>query len=100
MVYEKLSVPLNIHMKFEMIGYWARKISAKIIEFCFIMCKCLLYRDSLGIYTSPYIACKETKWQRMLYSWLLLSKEVSNVTWVRKGVKPKTVGLVDSSLEK
>ncbi len=90
MVYSELGAyPLDIYIKCKMIGYWARMISGKETKLCFVMLRCLLHLDRLGIYTSLWSACIKNICDECEMSWLWLSQSVPNVIWVKK----KTVEL-------
>ena len=47
----------------------------------------LLHLDRSGIYTSPWIACIRNICNECGMSWLWLSQQVPNVTWVKKAVQ-------------
>ena len=83
MVYGELGVfPFIIHIKCKMIRYWARMISGKDTKLCFIVYQCLLHLDMSGIYTSPWIACIKNICNECGMSWLWLTQDVPNVTWI------------------
>lgn len=80
MIYGELGVyTLNIYIKRKMIGYWARMISGKETKLCFVMYRCLLHLDRLGIYTLPWLACIKNICDECEMSRLWLSQSVPNV---------------------
>ncbi len=57
-------------------------ISGKESKLCFVMFRCLLNLDRLGIYTSPWLSVMNVG-----MSWLWLSQSVPNVIWVKKAAE-------------
>ena len=57
MVYGDLGVcPLEVEIKVRIVKYWVRLITGKPGKLAYIMYQCLLYLDTVGLYTSSWLS--------------------------------------------
>ncbi len=52
---ERSEYPIEVIINIRMIGYWARLITGKATKLSNVIYQCLVYLDSAGMFTSPWI---------------------------------------------
>ncbi len=79
--------PIDIDIKCAMMSFWARLITGKTTKLSYIMYKCLLHLDQVGVFTSPWIKCIKNICNDCGMSGVWLSQNIINPTWFRLAIE-------------
>ena len=89
-VYGELGAyPLEVIIKCRMINYWSRLILGKITKLSYLMYRCLLNLDTLGVYSSPWIVYIKSIFNECGMTGVWLSQNITNPLWLKKAVEVK-----------
>ena len=90
MVYGDLGVcPLEVEIKVRIVKYWVRLITGKPGKLAYIMYQCLLYLDTVGLYTSPWLNEVRSVLNNCGMSGVWLCQEVPNLVWLGKAIQQR-----------
>ena len=81
--------PIDIIINTRMIGCWSRLITGKTTKLSMIMYTSLLYLDSIGMYSSPWINHIRNILNSCGMSGIWIDQQVNNPEWLRKAVERK-----------
>ncbi|KAI3382690.1 hypothetical protein SNEBB_010922 [Seison nebaliae] len=81
--------PIEVHIKMRMVGFWSRIINGKNSKLSAVMYNCLLYLDSSGQYSSPWLKYIRNIFNESGMSDTWSAQMITNETWLKKALEQR-----------